>query len=218
MTTHSTLHTTHTTARSTPRPTAHANHTSTPAAHANTTTPHPTAHANHTSTPAAHANTTYFTTIPAGNQTSLPPTAPPTEYVVNGTTGVCLRITASFRISFNDSARPGIVIPPAPRTRASGSCSAEKAWLTLTFPHGQVGITFRQDAEGNNFFLGAVNITLKDKGSEKLGNDGVRDMLTPLGRAFSCAEVDIHVTSNVTLTVMNVKAQAFKLEGGEYGP
>lgn len=111
------------------------------------------------------------------------------------------------------------MIPPAPSTKASGNCSEDKAWLTLTFPQGQVAITFTQvltdygvvggrlsgygdgdftwsllggnstsykvgelwtqcgyfadedvfllsqDTKASNFFLGAVNITLKNTGN-----------------------------------------------------
>ncbi|XP_077117617.1 lysosome-associated membrane glycoprotein 1-like [Ranitomeya variabilis] len=193
--------TTHTNYTSTPHPTGHTNHTS---------TPHPTGHTNHTSTPHPTAHT---------NQTSLPVTTmpPSTEYVVNGTTGVCLRITASFKISYNDTKTSEIVNLPEPDTEPSGNCSADKAWLTLTFPQGQVTITFSQDTKDNNFFLNEVNITLKSLEPEKFGNSSLKAMVTPLRRFFSCEKVNIEVTPNVSLSVMKVKAQAFKLDGGNYG-
>ncbi|KAM4039063.1 lysosome-associated membrane glycoprotein 1-like isoform 2-T2 [Anomaloglossus baeobatrachus] len=216
---HTTIHTNHTTMphttvhTTTPHPTAHTNHTSTPhpTAHTNhTSTPHPTAHTNHTSTPHPTAHT---------NQTSLPVTTmpPSTEYFVNGTAGVCLRITASFKISYNDTRKSEIVNLPEPGTEASGNCSAEKAWLSLTFPQGQVTITFSQDTKDNNFFLSEVNITLKSLEPEKFGNSSLKAMVTPLARSFSCEKVNIEVTSNVSLAIMHVKAQAFKLDGGNYG-
>ncbi|XP_040271297.1 macrosialin [Bufo bufo] len=225
-TTHSTLHTTHSSTMhtTTTHTTAHTNHTTTPhptthtstphtTTHSNhTTTPHPTTHSNHTSAHTNHTSTPHLTT--ATSPTTVPPS---TEYIVNGTTGVCLRITASFKISFNDTTKREIVIPPAPSTQASGNCSAEKAWLTLTFPQGEVTMTFRQDTEGNKFFLGEVNITLKNTGPEKSDNTSLKAMVTPLGRSFSCEKVDIQVTSKVFFSVMNVRAQAFKLEGGTYG-
>lgn len=110
-----------------------------------------------------------------------------------------------------------IVIPPAPSTKASGNCSEDKAWLTLTFPQGQVAITFTQDTKASNFFLGAVNITLKNTGPETFDNTSLRDMVTPLGRSFSCDKVDIQVTPKVVFSVMNVRAQAFRLQGGNFG-
>ncbi|XP_044128774.1 macrosialin-like [Bufo gargarizans] len=214
---HTTTHSNHTT---TPHPTTHSNHTTTPhtttphsTTHSNhTTTPHPTSHSNHTSAHTNHTSTPHLTT--ATSPTTVPPS---TEYIVNGTNNVCLRITASFKISFNDTTKREIVIPPAPSTQASGNCSAEKAWLTLTFPQGEVTMTFRQDTEGNKFFLGEVNITLKNTGPEKSDNTSLKAMVTPLGRSFSCEKVDIQVTSKVFFSVMNVRAQAFKLEGGTYG-
>ncbi|XP_056409623.1 macrosialin [Hyla sarda] len=220
---HPTTHTNHT---STPHPTTHTNHTSTPhpTTHTNhTSTPHPTTHTNHTSTPHPTTHTNHTSTphpTTHTNHTTYPPTTvpPSTEYIVNGTTGICLRITASFNISINDTTRREIVIPPAPKTKASGNCFAEKAWLTLTFPHGQLTVTFIQDTKNNEFFLGEVNITLMNTGSEKFDNASLKDMVTPLKHSFSCDKVDIQVTSKVSFSVMNVKAQAFQLDNGNYGP
>ncbi|XP_073429279.1 lysosome-associated membrane glycoprotein 1-like [Dendrobates tinctorius] len=219
---HPTGHTNHT---STPHPTGHTNHTSTPhpTGHTNqTSTPHPTGHTNHTSTPHPTGHTNHTSTphpTAHTNQTSLPVTTmpPSTEYVVNGTAGVCLRMTASFKISYNDTKTSETVNLPEPDTDASGNCSADSAWLTLTFPQGQVTITFRQDTKDNNFFLNEVNITLKSLEPEKFGNSSLKAMVTPLKYFFSCEKVNIQITPNVSLSVMNVKAQAFKLNNGNYG-
>ncbi|XP_071988028.1 lysosome-associated membrane glycoprotein 1-like isoform X2 [Engystomops pustulosus] len=208
---HPTTHTNHTT----PHPTTHTNHTTPhPTTHTNHTTPHPTTHTNHTTPhPTTHTNhtTSHLTT------TYTPTTAPPTEYVVNGTGGICLRIMASFNISLISKTKQEIVIPSEPRTRASGNCSAQEAWLNLAFPLGQLHITFRQDTKDKTFFLREVNITLNLKDYWMFAGAVVKGMVTPLGRAFTCEKVDIEVTPNVSFSMMNVKAQAFKLEGGNYG-
>ncbi|XP_075062259.1 macrosialin [Mixophyes fleayi] len=229
-----TLHTNHTT---TPQTTLHTNHTTTPqtTVHTNhTTTPYTTLHTNHTTTPyttlrtnhttphtTSHTNhtTPHNTTSPHTQHTTQHPTTlPPSwEYFVNSTSEVCLRIRASFQIQVNDTRIREIVIPPPPSTKASGNCSAQNAQLTLTFPEGQLCLTFTQNSTDNKFYLGAINITLKDRVSEQFSNTSLKAMVTPLGRSFSCENVDVEVTPKVNFVAMDVKAQAFKLEGGNYG-
>ncbi|XP_063786741.1 macrosialin isoform X2 [Pseudophryne corroboree] len=217
---HTTQHTNHTT---TPHTTQHTNHTTTPhtTQHTNhTTAPHTTHHTNHTTTPhtTQHTNhtTQHHTTNP--HTTQHPTPAPSSsEYVVNGTSGVCLRMRAAFKIKINGTKKMDeIVIPAPPSTQASGNCSGQQAQLTLTYPRGQLILTFRQNETDKNFYLGAVNITV-DIGSEQFSNTHLRYMVTPLGRSFSCEEVDLEVTPKVQFVAMDVRAQAFKLQGGNYG-
>ncbi|XP_040203006.1 macrosialin [Rana temporaria] len=226
-----TAHTNHTTE---PPTTAQTNHTTEPptTAHTNHTTAHTnhtTAHTNHTT---AHTNrTTQASTTSPSNHTSTPhtnqttpphttpsPLPPPTEYFVNGTSEVCLRIKAVFMLTLDNTTIRNYTIPPPPTTKANGSCSPDTAELMLTFPNGSLALTFRKDKKKSLFYLDAINVTGHGEGTSQGAHVSLNGMSTPLGHSFTCKEVDLEVSSRVKLALLDVQAQAIELKGGNFGP
>ncbi|XP_073479282.1 uncharacterized protein [Aquarana catesbeiana] len=216
---HTSAHTNHTTA---PHTSAHTNHTTAPhtSAHTNhTTAPHTSAHTNHT-TQASTTSPRKHTSTPHTNQTTPPhttpsPLPPPTEYFVNGTSEVCLRIKAVFMLKLNNTKFPNYTIPSPPTTKASGSCSPDTAELILAFPKGSLALTFKKDTKKSSFYLAIINVTVSGEGISKVSLDGIS---TPLGHSFTCKEVDFEVSSSVKLALKDVQAQAIELKGGNFGP
>ncbi|CAI9545763.1 unnamed protein product, partial [Staurois parvus] len=226
-----TAHTNHTTQ---PPTTAHTNHTTQPptTAHTNhTTAPHTTAHTNHTTAPhtSAHTNhTTQASTTAPSNHTSTPhtnhttphttpsPLPPPTEYFVNGTSGVCLRIKAVFILTFSNTTFPNYTVPAPPTTKAKGSCSPDTAELMLTFPDGSLSVTFKKDQKKSSFYLAAANVTAH-KEAVSVFSASLNEMVTPLGHAYTCKDVNVNISSTLKLLLMDVKAQAIELKDANFG-
>ncbi|XP_077327117.1 uncharacterized protein LOC143961669 [Lithobates pipiens] len=217
---HTSAHTNHTTA---PHTSAHTNHTTAPptSAHTNhTTAPHTSAHTNHTtqaSTTSPSNHTTPHTNQTTPSHTTPSPLPPPTEYFVNSTSEVCLRIKAVFVLTLNTTF-PNYTIPSPPTTKANGSCSPDTAELILTFPKGSLSLTFKKDKKKSSFYLEVINVTVHEGRTSKGANVSLNGMVTPLGHSFTCKEVDLEVSSSVKLALKDVKAQAFELKGGNFGP
>ncbi|XP_072255316.1 uncharacterized protein [Pyxicephalus adspersus] len=210
-----TAHTNHTT---TAEPTPPTNHTTTP--HTNhTTAPTTTTPSNHTSTPHTNYTTPHQTSVPFTNHTTPAPTTPPSpaEYFINGTSGVCLRIKAIFMITMNITKIINYTIPSPPTTSAFGHCSADTAKLTLSFPGGSLSLTFQEDKKTSSFYLKAVNVVLRGKEVFLNSSSTFKEMVTPLGRSFTCEEVDLDFQFTVKVVLRDVKAQAFELPGGNFG-
>ncbi|XP_063305882.1 macrosialin isoform X4 [Pelobates fuscus] len=222
-TTHNTTtqHTTYpTTHNTTTHPTTHnttTQHTTHPATH-NTTrqhTTHPgthytTSHTNHTSTP---HTTMHHTT----NSTQHPTAVPfPPDFIVNGSAGVCLRITAFLEIKFNLTKEEVIQIPPPPATNVSGYCSEDHVNVTLYIPNLQLTLTFTKDKKF--FFLEAVDIHVHMKEGKITSSVTEKDMVTPLGHSYTCHQFSVDfLKTALRLEATNITAQAFDLQGGHYG-
>uniref|UniRef100_A0A8C5LW01 Lysosomal-associated membrane protein 1 n=1 Tax=Leptobrachium leishanense TaxID=445787 RepID=A0A8C5LW01_9ANUR len=207
-TTHNTT-TEHTTHNTTTEHTTHnttTEHTAHPTTH-NTTTNYTTAHSNHTVTPyTTHGHITNSTEHPS------PTTPPVADFFLNGTSGVCLRITALLEIRFNSTEKK--VIPPPPLTKVSGNCSGDVANMTLLSSSVQLSLTFKKDRK--DFYLAEVNVTVHRAGSKLSSAVTLKDMVTPLGRSYSCQHFSVDLI-NPVLEATNITAQAFDLKGGQYG-
>ncbi|XP_040197773.1 uncharacterized protein LOC120930662 [Rana temporaria] len=141
----------------------------------------------------------------------------PTDYFVICRSAVCLRIKAIFMITLNTSNIVNVTIPPPPITEASGSCDANKTKLILTFPEGRLSLIFRENKNDSSFYLGAIQIYQREKGRNFLtAYKSLNALVAPLGNSFADKEVNLAVSPNVSIVLMNVKAQAFKLKNGEF--
>ncbi|PIN94201.1 hypothetical protein AB205_0183840, partial [Aquarana catesbeiana] len=158
-----------------------------------------------------------FTTKPQTNDTTqvLPS---PTDYFVICRTAVCLRIKAIFMITLNTSKIVNVTIPPPPITEASGSCDANETKLTLTFPEGRLSLIFRENKKDSSFYLGAIKLYQREKGLNFLtAYKPLKALSAPLGYYFANKEVNLAVSPNVSIVLMNVRTQAFKLRNGYFG-
>ncbi|KAM4747779.1 macrosialin [Rhinophrynus dorsalis] len=159
--------------------------------------------------------------MPHTSNTTQQPTSmpPPSDFSVNGTEGPCLRITASMEITLNGTKgrELQVPIPPPPATKSSGVCSTDRVDLTLRFHRGKLSLTFIENSADNVFYLGVINVTLIGKDTFIDASSTLKAMVTPLGHSFSCHEVKLEVAPGTYLVAKDVRAQAFRLHGFEYG-
>ncbi|CAH2272396.1 macrosialin-like isoform X1 [Pelobates cultripes] len=219
-TTHNTTtqHTTYTTTHNTTtHPTTHnttTQHTTHPATH-NTTRQHTTHLSTHYTT--SHTSTPHTTTHHTTNSTQQPTAVPsPPDFIVNGSAGICLRITAFLEIKFNLTKEEVIQIPPPPATNVSGYCSEDHVNVTLCIPNLQLTLTFTKDKKF--FFLEAVDIHVHIKEGKITSSVTEKDMVTPLGHSYTCHQFSVDfLKTALRLEATNITAQAFDLQGGHYG-
>ncbi|XP_072255360.1 proteinase-activated receptor 1-like isoform X2 [Pyxicephalus adspersus] len=156
--------------------------------------------------------------------TQGPSTAPsPSEYIVNSTSGVCLRIKANIMVTLNfTKRRRNITIPPPPITEIYGYCYNNRARLSLHFPRGRLTLRFIQNNMNSLFYLEKIYVYMHSKGVVYTKSIlSLKAWVTPLGHSFTCDEVIFRMTPNVTLILRDVMVQAFQLEGynsdGDFG-
>ncbi|XP_072255364.1 uncharacterized protein [Pyxicephalus adspersus] len=141
-------------------------------------------------------------------------TAPlPPEYIVKGTSGVCLRIKANFMVTVNSTKMMrNITIPPPPITEIYENCDENEAKLWLEFPMGDLSMTFIKN--GSLFYLNGTYLYIHSEDVIYTSSSlALKAFVTPLGHSFICKEVILRMTPNVTLILMDITVQAFQLEG-----
>uniref|UniRef100_A0A1B8XWB1 Uncharacterized protein n=1 Tax=Xenopus tropicalis TaxID=8364 RepID=A0A1B8XWB1_XENTR len=218
------------------------NHTTTPPVTTHTATPPVTNHSTPHYSTTAHTNytTVHPSTVPTtpdffANGTSGPclRMTAVLEITVNGTKQIqvsdwthwfqCMP-TAHILAPTNPKGTPTATlcpdsvpqVPPPPVTQSDGKCYKDRVELALGFPGATLSLAFAQDS--TNFYLEEVNVTLLDKESSGMFGATVREMEAPLGQSFSCDLVTLKVTSSLVVTASKVQAQAFQLNGSDYGP
>ncbi|XP_077326999.1 uncharacterized protein LOC143961565 [Lithobates pipiens] len=163
-------------------------------------------------------HTTLRTTVLHANHTRLKPPPPfPTEYILTGTSGVCLKIKAIFMIMLNFPKVVNVTIPPPPITKANGSCGANKAKLTLTFPEGRLSLIFEENKNESFFYLGAIELYIWEKGVIYLSAyKAVKALRTLHGYFYICKKVNLKIIPTVRIVLTEVRVQAFYLEGDNF--
>ncbi|XP_073480014.1 proteinase-activated receptor 1-like [Aquarana catesbeiana] len=102
-----------------------------------------------------------------------------------------------------------VTIPSPPTTEAEGSC-VNTAELTLIFPEGRLTLTFRENKKDSSFSLGHIKIYIQEKEHNLTGIYEFQEALvTPLGHSFTCEEVILRISREVSVVLLDVKIQAF---------
>ncbi|XP_072255379.1 uncharacterized protein [Pyxicephalus adspersus] len=158
-----------------------------------------------------------LTSVPHIDHTTQgPSTEPfPTEYIVNGTLGICLRIKANFMVTLNFTEMlQNITLPSPPITKFFGYCRQDKAYLKLDFPMGFLSLAFIKSKNDSLFYLNRFILYIYSKDVIFTSSTlYLKALVTPLGHSFICKEVIFRVTPNVTIMLRDVSVQYFQLEG-----
>ncbi|XP_072255377.1 uncharacterized protein [Pyxicephalus adspersus] len=139
----------------------------------------------------------------------------PTEYFLIALPEykVCLRIKAVIEI-LHLWRITNVTIPSPPNTKASGNCGVDTARLTLTFPRGELSLTFRMNKNELYFYLETIHIKLSDKDIGTLYcSIHLEALVSPVGHPFTCKEVNFKLDC-VNFVLRDVEAQAFEMQDG----
>ncbi|XP_073480416.1 uncharacterized protein [Aquarana catesbeiana] len=152
--------------------------------------------------------------LPTNHSAQGPSPSPsPTEYIVIGISGVCLRIKAIFIVMLNTTKITNITIPSPPITLASGVCSEGEAWLGLIFPGGDLSLTFMENKTDSLFYLGEVGFFIEEEDESNIGGFmSLETLVTPLGHSFTCEEVILRTAPNMSVVLLDVEVEAFTLK------
>ncbi|XP_040202954.1 uncharacterized protein LOC120933680 [Rana temporaria] len=184
------------------------------------TTVLPTDHTTHRTTVLPTDHPTHRTTVLPTDHTTQGPSPPPspTEYVVSGGSGVCLRIKTTFIIMLNTTKIKNVTIPSPPITEVYGRCYNDKAWLTLILPGIYLRLVFIKKMTDGVFSLESIYVYIQGKGGPMFREYApLRTLITPLGHSFTSEIVKLRLGPKVSVLLLDVKIQAFTLEGGDYG-
>ncbi|KAB0372676.1 hypothetical protein FD755_015429, partial [Muntiacus reevesi] len=168
------------------------------------------------------------TAPPRPSPTPAPASPTVFRYSVNGTNGTCLlvsmglQLNVTYRTVDNKTVTREFNVNPE-NTTFGGSCSATLATLDLSDRNLLLLLQFSMNESSSRVFLQGVqlNLTLPDAKDRSFtaANSSLRALQATAGNSYKCnAEQRLHVTSTFSLNMFRVWVQAFRVDGGKFGP
>ncbi|KAM9674505.1 lysosome-associated membrane glycoprotein 1 [Dama dama] len=169
------------------------------------------------------------TAPPRPSPTPAPASPTVFRYSVNGTNGTCLlvsmglQLNVTYRTVDNKTVTREFNVNPD-NTTFGGSCSATLATLELSNRNLLLLLLqFSMNESSSRVFLQGVqlNLTLPDAKDRSFTatNSSLRALQATAGNSYKCnAEQRLQVTSTFSLNVFRVWVQAFRVDGGKFGP
>ncbi|KAB0343224.1 hypothetical protein FD754_020150 [Muntiacus muntjak] len=168
------------------------------------------------------------TAPPRPSPTPAPASPTVFRYSVNGTNGTCLlvsmglQLNVTYRTVDNKTVTREFNVNPE-NTTFGGSCSATLATLELSDRNLLLLLQFSMNESSSQVFLQGVqlNLTLPDAKDRSFTatNSSLRALQATAGNSYKCnAEQRLQVTSTFSLNMFRVWVQAFRVDGGKFGP
>ncbi|XP_038617827.1 lysosome-associated membrane glycoprotein 1 [Tachyglossus aculeatus] len=179
------------------------------------------------------------TPSPTTKPTSPAPTTPPRPespsvhtYNItdaNGTTCLLVSMGLQLNVTYEkkDSKVAVDVFNVNPnKTLVNGSCTSPAVTLALQSENNATLLTFRFGMNENTtkFFLQGIHLNTALPSDAKevrfdAANMSLRALQATVGNSYRCnTEERVQVTKNCSVNIFTVQAQAFKVEGGKFGP
>ncbi|XP_077344019.1 lysosome-associated membrane glycoprotein 3 isoform X2 [Lithobates pipiens] len=205
-------------------------HTSSSTTHS---TPHATSNTTHTSSNTTSHASTNTTTHPTTAHTTSPilPTKPSPpkskEYkVTNGSMtciiadmGLAFELDNSTAVMQNKDAKVKWYFNLNPETTTgNGTCNESTATLIVTFPQGSIHFVFVK--EKKIYYIDEVSVNFTWNSAEHWDGTArnLKLLSTDVGYAVKCKTTPtVKLASNLSLSIADVKLQAFDIHGGVFG-
>ncbi|CAI9179034.1 unnamed protein product [Rangifer tarandus platyrhynchus] len=169
------------------------------------------------------------TAPPQPSPTPAPASPTVFRYSVNGTNGTCLlvsmglQLNVTYRTVDNKTATRELNVSPD-STTFGGTCAATLATLELyNSDLLLLVLQFSLNESSSRVFLQGVqlNLTLPDARGHSFtaSNSSLSALQATAGSSYKCdAEQRLRVTSTFSLNMFRVWVQAFRVDGGKFGP
>ncbi|XP_057563670.1 lysosome-associated membrane glycoprotein 1 [Hippopotamus amphibius kiboko] len=165
---------------------------------------------------------------PQPSPTPAPQSPWVSKYSVNGTNGTCLlasmglQLNVTYRLKDNTTVTREFNINPN-KTTYGGNCTAQLVTLEIHSGNLSLALQFAMNATSRQVFLQGVllGMTLPDASDPafQASNTSLRALQATTGNSYKCnAEERVQVTKAFSLNIFRVWVQAFRVDGGKFGP